>query len=71
MKVHRIEIFAVLHERQFGKIRREWCWHALARNGRKIGWSGESYTRRSACIAAMQAVTGADNRGIPVRVLDE
>ena len=71
MKIHRIEIFAVLNERKFGKMRREWCWHALARNGKKLGWSGENYTRRAACVAAMQAVTGADNRGIPVRVLDE
>ena len=71
MKVHRIEIFAVLHERQFGKIRREWCWHALARNGRKLGWSGESYTRRAACIAAALAVTDAHWRGILVRVVDE
>ena len=70
MKVHRIEVFPFwrVHE---GKPRREWAWHALARNGRKLGWSGESYTRRAACIAAMVAVTGADNRGIPVRVLDE
>jgi uncharacterized protein YegP (UPF0339 family) len=71
MKVHRIEIFAVLHERKFGKIRREWAWHALARNGRKLGWSGESYTRRAACIAAMVAVTDAHRRGILVRVVDE
>ena len=53
------------------KPRREWCWHALARNGRKLGWSGESYTRRAACIAAMVAVTDADKRGILVRVIDE
>ena len=71
MKVHRIEIFAVLHERKFVKMRREWCWHALARNGRKLGWSGESYTRRSACIVAMEAVTDARRRGIPVRAVDE
>ena len=71
MKLHRIEVFRVLHEREFGKMRREWCWHALARNGRKIGWSGESYTRRAACIAAMVAVTDAVRRGILVRVVDE
>ena len=34
-------------------------------------WSGESYTRRAACIAAMVAVTDADKRGILVRVVDE
>ena len=71
MKLHRIEIFAVLNERKFGKIRREWAWHALARNGRKLGWSGESYTRRAACIVAMEEVTDAHKRGIPVRVVDE
>ena len=71
MKLHRIEVFRVLHEREFGKMRREWAWHAVARNGRKLGWSGESYTRRAACIAAMEAVTDADKRGIPVRVVDE
>ena len=71
MKLHRIEVFRVLHEREFGKMRREWAWHALARNGKKLGWSGESYTRRSACIAAMEAVTDAYKRCIPVRVLDE
>ena len=71
MKIDRIEIFAVLHEREFGKMRREWAWHALARNGKKLGWSGESYTRRAACIAAMEAVTDATRRGIPVRVVDE
>ena len=66
MKLHRIEVFRVLHEREFGKMRREWAWHAVARNGRKLGWSGESYTRRSACIAAMVAVTDAVRRGILV-----
>ena len=71
MKIHRIEIFAVLNERQVGKIRREWAWHALARNGRKLGWSGESYTRRVACIVAMEEMTDAHKRGIPVRVVDE
>ena len=71
MKVHRIEVFWVLHEREFGKMRREWAWHALARNGKKLGWSGESYTRRSACIVAMEAVTDARRRGIPVRAVDE
>ena len=71
MKIHRIEIFAVLHERKFGKIRREWAWHALARNGKKLGWSGESYQRKAACIAAMVAVTDAPRRAIPVRVVDE
>ena len=71
MKIHRIEIFAVLHERKFGKIRREWAWHALARNGKKLGWSGESYTRRATCIVAMEEVTDAHKRGIPVRVVVE
>ena len=71
MKLHRIEVFRVLHEREFGKMRREWAWHALARNGKKLGWSGESYTRRSACVEAMEAVTDADKRGILVRVVDE
>ena len=71
MKLHRIEVFRVLHQREFGKMRREWAWHAVARNGRKLGWSGESYTRRAACIAAMVAVTDADKRRILVRVLDE
>jgi len=71
MKIHRIEIFAVLNERKFGKMRREWAWHALARNGKKLGWSGESYQRKAACIAAMLAVTDATRRGILVRVVDE
>ena len=70
MKIHRIEVFPIVYQ-SGGKPRREWCWHALARNGRKIGWSGESYTRRSACIAAMVAVTDAPRRAIPVRVVDE
>ena len=70
MKIHRIEVFPIVYQ-SGGKPRREWAWHALARNGRKIGWSGESYTRRSACIAAMVAVTDAVRRGILVRVVDE
>ena len=70
MKVNRIEVFPVLNERG-DKGRREWAWHALARNGKKLGWSGESYQRKAACIAAMLAVTDAHRRGILVRVIDE
>jgi len=72
MKLHRIEVFPILMPRGHpDKLCKEWCWHALARNGKKLGWSGESYTRRAACIAAMVAVTDAHRRGILVRVVDE
>ena len=72
MKLHRIEVFPILMPRGHPDTpRREWAWHALARNGKKLGWSGESYTRRSACVAAMVAVTDAPRRAIPVRVVDE
>ena len=37
----------------------QWSWRAVAKNGRKLGWSGEFYHHYDECIAALKAVTGA------------
>ncbi|TFH43361.1 MAG: DUF1508 domain-containing protein, partial [Lysobacterales bacterium] len=51
MKVNRIEIFRAGNG--------GFMWHAVARNGKLLAWSGETYKRRADCVRAMEAVTAA------------
>lgn len=70
MKVKRIEIVYGQSQLHLISKGQPWWWHAVAGNGRKLGWSGEHYLKFADCYAAMQAVTGADDRFIPVYVSD-
>ena len=65
MKVHHIELRPTRTKKGI-----QWAWHAIARNGRKLGWTGEKHTRREHCVEAMHAVTDCFNRGIVVREFD-
>lgn len=44
----------------------QWSWHVIGMNGRKLGWTGETYTKRSHCIKALIAIIDPFARGIPV-----
>jgi hypothetical protein len=48
------------------KAPRGWSWHAIARNGRRLGWTGEAHKTRLHCIRALVAVVAPFERGIPV-----
>ena len=70
MKVHRIEIEQIVTFKPSRLIKPpktvQWYWHAIARNGRKLGWTGETYTKRAHCISALDAIAAPFMRGIPV-----
>lgn len=60
VKVH----YVIVYRRQSG----DWYWRARARNGRILADGSEGYKRLGACLAAMQGVTNASLRGIPVHI---
>jgi len=62
MRVHHIDL--KMTKTKAGK--KQWAWHAIAANGRRLGWTGEKHVRRAHCLDAMEAVTAAKARGIPV-----
>lgn len=61
VRVHRVDVKQTRTRKGW-----QWSWHAVARNGRKMGWSGEFLTRKAACIAELTAVVNPLLRGIPV-----
>ena len=74
MRVVRVEIHrrtAPTGKGQHKSKLAEWSWHAIARNGRKLGWTGEAHVKRAHCIAALVAVVDPWERGIPVVEVDK
>ena len=45
---------------------RQWYWRLVARNGRKIATSGESYHNLNDCLSGIGLVKGASEAGVGI-----